>query len=478
MQAVFTEVAIQYFEAHAEERIAKLSQLTRFPTVSAEYAQRKASFEACAQWIKEEIQRMGWETVELIRFADGPPAIYAEWLGAGKNAPTLLLYGHYDVVPAETPEQWLHPPFEPHIEEERLYARGASDDKGQIWAILCAVEACLKGYGSSPLNLKALIEGEEESMSVHLAAFLEANQQRLKCDGILIADMDALHPQVPLIMYGTRGNCTVEVALSGPTHDLHSGTYGGGVENPLNVLVRLLASIQDGETRRILVPGFYDAVRPLSEREQALLEEIPINDEMGLAITGAPALAGESGYPLKARISSRPTFEVHGICGGYCGSGIKTVIPARATAKLSFRLVPDQDPQVIGKLVSEYLLKQAPPTVRMEVHFWGKANPATVDLDAPLIQAGEKALQRAFGAPPRFVRGGGSIPILNILQERLHPHILLTGYGLPQDNTHGVNESISLSQFRKGVHSVIYLLEELAGKERGLNGANRDSAEN
>ena len=326
--------------------------------------------------------------------------------------------------------------------------------------MLCAIEAWLKGSGGSPINIKVLLEGEEETLSAHFPCFLQENIERLRCDSILIADMDALHPQVPLIMYGTRGNCTMEVRLRGPSQELHSGTYGGGVENPLNVLTRLLASIQDGETRRIRVPGFYDAVLELSERELVYLEEVPITEEMGLAITGAPALAGEVGYPLKARISARPTFEVHGICGGYCGEGVKTIIPSQVEAKLSFRLVPDQDPLQIGELVKAYLLQQAPPTVQIEVKIWGKAHPATVDLDAPIVQSGQRALLRGFGAPPRFVRGGGSLPILNLLQELIHPHILLTGFGLPEDRSHSVNESFSLAQFRNGVRSVIFLFEE------------------
>lgn len=456
-----SDLAIQFFEAHQEESLEQLCQLIRFPTISAEYSERQAAFSDCAFWLQGAMNQMGLKNAQVIPLDQAPPLVYAEWLEAGEAAPTLLVYGHYDVVPVDPLDQWSQPPFEPVIVEGRLYGRGASDDKGQLWAILCAIKAVLQGAGELPLNLKILLEGEEEALSSHLPLFLEENRERLRCDGVLIADMEALHPQVPLIMYGTRGNCTLEVCLKGPSHELHSGTYGGGVENPLNVLVRLLASIQDGKTRRILVPGFYDSVRPLSEHELALLEEAPITDEMGLAITGAPVLAGEEGYPLKARISARPTFEVHGICGGYCGEGVKTVIPSRVSAKLSFRLVPDQDPAEIGKLVRDYLLQQAPPTVTIEVSLWGKAKPATVDLHAPLIAAGQRAIQRGFGAPPRFVRGGGSIPILNVLLEIVHPHILLTGFGLPEDRSHSTNESLSTSQFRNGVRSMIFLFEEV-----------------
>ncbi len=461
MKEDFSASALAYFERHQEETLEKLSQLIRFPTISAEYPERQAAFSECAIWLQGEMSQMGLENAQVIPLDHAPPLVYAEWLEAGNSAPTLLIYGHYDVVPVDPLDQWSQPPFEPVVSGGRLYGRGASDDKGQFWAILCAIEACLKSNGNLPLNLKILIEGEEEVLSRHLAAFLEENRERLRCDGILIADMEALHPQAPLIMYGTRGICMLEVHLQGPNHQLHSGTFGGGVENPLNVLVRLLASIQDGETRRILVPGFYDAVQPLSEREWALLEEVPITEEMGVAISGAPALAGEEGYPLKARISARPTFEVHGICGGYCGEGVKTVIPADVTAKLSFRLVSNQNPTIIGQLVKQYLVKQTPPTVILEVSILDEAQPAIIDCDAPLIAAGKRAIQRGFGALPKFVRGGGSIPILRPLQEILHPHVLLTGFGLPEDRTHSTDESIALSQFYNGVRSVMYLFEEV-----------------
>lgn len=460
MENLSTELALQFFEAHQEEAIEKLCQLIRFPTISAEYAERQAAFSDCALWLQEKMSLIGLEKAQVFRPDDAPPIVYAEWLGAGESALTLLVYGHYDVVPVESVEGWSSPPFEPVIAMGRLFGRGASDDKGQFWAVLCAIEAYLKGSGGAPINIKVLLEGEEEKRSPHLPPFLKKNQLHLSCDGILIADANALHPQVPLILYGTRGNCTLEVTLQGPSHELHSGTFGGGVENPLNVLVRLLATIQDGKTRRILVPGFYDAVRPISEREKGLLDDVPISDQMGLAVTGAPALAGEEGYALKERISLRPTFEVHGICGGYCGEGVKTAIPPQVIAKLSFRLVPDQNPLEISQLVQDYLCQQAPPTVKIEVSTGGTAHPATVDLDAPLMTAGQRALQRGFGAPPRFVRGGGSIAILNVLQELIHPHILLCGFGLPEDRTHSTNESFSLSQFRNGVRSVIYLFEE------------------
>ncbi len=461
MKTPNSTLAWQYFQDHQDQAIEKLSQLVRFPTISAEYHNRQAAFQQCAAWLREEMECIGLQNAEVISLRDAPPFIYGEWKGTDPKAFTLLIYGHYDVVPVDSSDQWETPPFQPKIVGDRIYGRGASDNKGQFWAVLCAIEAWLQSSSSSPINLKVLLEGEEEALSAHLPTFLQENRQRLSCNGILIADMDALHPQVPLIMYGTRGNCSLEVSLRGPSHELHSGTYGGGVENPLNVLVRLLASIQDGKSRRILVPGFYDAVHPMSEREQAFLADLPVTEEMGLAITGAPALAGEEGYPLKARISARPTFEVHGVCGGYCGEGIKTVIPASVRAKLSFRLVPDQDPLIIGRLVEDFLRQQAPPTVTMEVILRGKAYPASVDLDAPIIKAGQHAIQRGFSAPPRFVRGGGSIPILNVLQETVHPQILLTGFGLPQDNAHSTNESYSLSQFRSGVRSTIYLFEEL-----------------
>ena len=448
--------ALDFARANRQAWLAKLVELLRFPTISSLYLSNQADFAACADWLVQALADMGFERAERMP-TGGPDVVYAEWLGA-PGAPTLLLYGHYDVMPVDPLSDWKTSPFEPVVDEKRIRARGASDDKGQFFALLCAAEAWLK-TGGLPVNLKVLLEGEEEETSRHLVGFIQEHRDLLSCDGIIIADMGGLDPMVPLVEYGTRGNCFMEVTVTGPAKDLHSGTYGGAVDNPFNVLVRLLAQIQDGQTRKILVPGFYERVKELTPREQALAQEVPISNEIGLYTTGAPALGGESEYPLKVRISSRPTFEVHGIRGGYTGEGIKTVIPATAMAKLSFRLVPDQDPDEVYRLVSEYLARLAPPTVKLAFVQLGRAWPATVNLDAPVVQAAGEAFLCGFGVPPKYIRGGGSLPILTIMQEHLHPDALLTGFGLPEDGEHAPNESLAISQFFRGIDMMVHYFD-------------------
>jgi len=451
--------ALEYARAHQHRSLERLFELLRFPTISSLFPANRANFEACAAWLVNTLLEMGFQRASVYP-TGGPDVVYAEWLGAG-DAPTLLIYGHYDVMPVEPVEEWKHSPFAPVVEAERIYARGASDDKGQFFALLCAAEAWIQ-TGGLPVNLKILLEGEEEELSPHLADFIRQNRDLLRCDGIVIADMGGLHPMVPLIEYGTRGNCALELTVSGAARDLHSGTYGGAVDNPFNVLVRLLAQVQDGVTRKILVPGFYERVKELTPREQALADEVPISDEAALFLTGAPALGGEPDYPLKARISSRPTFDIHGIRGGYTGEGVKTVIPAMAAAKVSFRLVPDQRPDEIYRLVTEYLSRLAPPTVKLTFSLLGQAEPATVRLDAPVVRAASEAFRRGFGVTPKYVRGGGSLPILTILQSELHPDVLLTGFGLPEDGEHAPNESLALGQFWRGIEMMIHYFECVA----------------
>ncbi len=296
--------ALDFAHAKRQPWLDSLLELLRFPTISSQFPANQADFEACTNWLVQTLGEMGLQHAQKIA-TGGPEVVYADWLEAGAT-PTLLVYGHYDVMPVDPLSDWLHTPFEPFVDEKRIYARGASDDKGQFFALLCAAEAWIK-TGGLPVNLKVLLEGEEEETSRHLVEFIQQKRDLLSCDGIVIADMDALDPLVPLVEYGTRGNCSMEVTVRGPAHDLHSGTYGGAVDNPLNVLVRILAQIQDGRTRKILVPGFYDRVKELTSREQALSDEVPITDEAGQALTGVPALGGEAGYPLKTS-HQRPPY--------------------------------------------------------------------------------------------------------------------------------------------------------------------------
>jgi acetylornithine deacetylase/succinyl-diaminopimelate desuccinylase-like protein len=452
--------AVEFSRANRPGTLEKLLELLRFKTISSQYQRYQDEFARCSAWLVEQLESMGLERAEIIP-TSAAPLVYAEWLKAGSASPTLLIYGHYDVMPVEPAQAWKHPPFEPFVDEQRIYARGASDDKGQFFAVLSALHAWLKGTGRLPLNVKVLLEGEEEELSPNLDQILTNNQERLKCDGILVADMGGLDPRVPLVMYGTRGNLAIEVTVNGPSKDLHSGTYGGAVDNPLNVLTRLTAALQDPHTHKITLPGFYDRVKELTPRELELAQAVPITDEAGLILTGVPALAGEQGYPLKLRVSSRPTFDIHGIAGGYNGPGIKTVIPSSATAKLSFRLVPDQQPHEILDCVQNYLTGLAPNTVQLSIQTLGQAAPLTVDLDHPIIMAAKEAYQRSFDAPPCYVRGGGSLRIASLFQQYINPAILLTGFGLPEDCEHAPNESFALGQFYRGTEMVIHYLDIL-----------------
>jgi acetylornithine deacetylase/succinyl-diaminopimelate desuccinylase-like protein len=375
-----------------------------------------------------------------------------------------LIYGHVDVQPIDPAEEWTHPPFEPVVEGDNLYARGASDDKGQAFAVLAALESYLKTSGQLPVNVKVLLEGEEEVTSPNLFPYIRAHAQELSADAILIADQDMLDPEHPIIMWGERGNLYTEIEVRGPAHDLHSGTFGGAVDNPFNVLVRLLAKLQDETSRKILIPNFYDKVQELTDEERALISQVPINEQIGMYLTGAPALGGEEGYSLAERISVRPTLEIHGIAGGFTGAGSKTVIPSKATAKVSMRLVPDQSPDEIFESLKSYLPPLCPPTVQIEIRAIGKAHPIKIDTTAPAVQAAAEAYQKGFGCKPIYLRAGGSLPIVHEMIEVLSKPgskipVVLIGFGLPDDRTHAPNEKFYLPNFYRGIETVIHYLD-------------------
>lgn len=403
-----------------------------------------------------------------IRKTAGHPVVYAEWLEAD-TAPTLLIYGHFDVQPIDPANEWTRPPFMPTIEGGNLYARGASDDKGQSFAIIAGLESYFKTSGKLPVNVKILLEGEEEVTSPNLFPYIRAHAEELTADAILIADQDMLDPQHPVIMWGVRGILYLEVEVTGPAHDLHSGTFGGSVDNPFNVLVRLLAQLQDGKSRKVLIPHFYDKVEELTNEERTLISQAPINEEIGLYLTGAPQLGGEQDRPLAERISVRPTFEVHGIAGGFTGEGSKTVIPAKATAKISMRLVPNQNPDEILPLLEVHLQNLCPPSAKLTIRVIGTASPVKIDYKAPAIQAAATAYEKGFGHKPVYLRGGGSLPIVDEMMKILSvAHwngsmqpipVVMIGFGLPDDNSHSPNEKILLMNFYHGIDTVIHFLD-------------------
>jgi acetylornithine deacetylase/succinyl-diaminopimelate desuccinylase-like protein len=455
------EKALTYARENRDTHLSQLQDWLRIPSIST-LPEHKDDVLMAAQFAADKLSAMGFPRVD-IDATPGHPIVYAEW--SGLSTPTLLIYGHFDVQPVDPLDEWTRPPFEPMVEGDNLYARGASDDKGQAFAVLAALESFLKTSGKLPVNVKVLLEGEEEVISPNLFPYLHANAKKLAADAILIADQDMLDPKVPVVMWGVRGNLYVEIEVRGPARDLHSGTFGGGVDNPFNVLARLLASLQDGKTRKVLIPGFYDKVQELTEEERALIARAPINDEVGLYLTGAPELGGEAGYPLAERVSVRPTFEIHGIVGGFTGEGMKTVIPSKATAKVSMRLVPNQSPEEIAVSLETYLQKLCPSTVKLDFRILGQAEPVKIDYKSPAVQAAATAYQRGFGAPPVFLRGGGSLPIVRAMIDELSQPgkgdipVVMIGFGLPDDHTHAPNEKFHLPNFYNGIETVIHYLE-------------------
>ncbi len=455
------EQALTYAREHRKAHLSQLQDWLRIPSISTLPA-HKDDIRRAAQFAADKLSGIGFPRVDIDE-TPGHPIVYAE--RSGLDAPTLLLYGHYDVQPVDPFDEWMRLPFDPVIEGDNLYARGASDDKGQAFAVLAALEAYLKTSGILPVNVKVLLEGEEEVTSPNLFPYIRDQAQKLAADAILIADQDMLDPKVPVVMWGVRGNLYIEIEVRGPARDLHSGTFGGAVDNPFNVLVRMLAGLQDGTTRKVLIPGFYDDVQELNAEERALIAQAPINDEIGLHLTGASALGGEAGYPLAERVSVRPTLEVHGIAGGFTGEGMKTVIPTKATAKVSMRLVPDQTPDEIAESLEAYLRKLCPPTVQMDFRVLGKANPVKIDYKSPAVQAAATAYERGFGYPPVFLRGGGSLPIVQTMIEELSQPgrgdipVVMIGFGLPDDRTHAPNEKFYLPNFYHGIETVIHYLE-------------------
>ena len=439
-------------------QLDELSEWLRIPSIST-LSQHKADVERAAGWLAQKMTAIGLQNVEIIE-AGGHPIVYGDWLHAGNDAPTILIYGHYDVQPVDPLELWTSPPFEPSVRGEDLFARGASDDKGQLFAHVAAVEALLETFGALPANVKFLVEGEEEAGSRSLTAYLPAETEKLAADVCLISDTHILAPDQPLIIYGLRGMWAGEITVRGPSQDLHSGIFGGAVHNPNQALCELLARLHDGGGR-VTVPGFYDDVLALTETERNALAQVPYNEEKLMQESGVPAAWGEEGFSVTERIGARPTLEINGMWGGFIGDGFKTVIPAEAHAKVSCRLVPDQQSSAIGPMIEQFLRQIAPRTVEVAVSTLQHAPATVVPLDVPEMRAAASAYARVFGAEPVFSREGGSIPIATVVQEALGIPILFMGFGLPDDNLHAPNEKLHLPNFYRGIRVGIALMEEL-----------------
>ena len=449
-----------YFAANDPRIRDELFELLRIPSVSAR-SEHNADTARAAQWVADNMSNAGLRAI--VHPTAGHPIVVGEWRGAGPDALTLLVYGHYDVQPAEPLELWHSPAFEPTIRDGKLFCRGSVDDKGQLFIHMKALEAHLKVRGTLPINVIVVAEGEEEVGSDHLAEFIEANKQELACGAVVISDSAMFAPGLPSILSSLRGLAYFQIDVTGPTSDLHSGSYGGAVINPAMALARILATMHDANGH-VAIYGFYDRVRDWGEKARREIKSLPFEDEHFRAETGAPALGGEVGYTTLERVWMRPTCEVNGLLSGYTGEGAKTVLPSTAMAKVSCRLVPDQDPREIETLMRAHVERVAPDGVTVTVTVLHGGRPWRAELTGPLYDAGRRALAAAFGKEPVITGEGGSIPVVGDFQQILGAPVLLMGFGLPGENAHAPNEWLSMDNFEKGLRAVAMLYEELGKK--------------
>jgi acetylornithine deacetylase/succinyl-diaminopimelate desuccinylase-like protein len=439
--------------------LEELKDYIRIPSISTD-PEYKADVRRAAEFLLGKMRAAGL-AAELIETA-GHPLVYGEWTQA-PGAPTVLFYGHYDVQPVDPVDLWRHPPFEPTEEGDKLVARGATDDKGQSYTHLKAVAAMLAERGALPVNVKFLVEGEEEAGGEAIDRYVrEDGGKRLACDCVVISDSSLYAPGQPALVYGLKGLAYMEIKVTGPNRDLHSGTYGGGVANPLNALCHIVDRLRDPETGKISIPGFYDDVRPLASWEREEMAKLPFDEDAYRRELGVGELFGERGYTTRERVGARPTCDVNGIFGGYEGKGAKTVLPSWGGAKVSMRLVPDQKPETIARLFTDYVKQIAPPGVTVEVSYLHGADPVIVEARGPIVDAAMEAMAEIWGARPVRMREGGSIPIVSTFSQVLGVPVLLLGFGLNDDALHSPNEKFNISHFYNGIRSVARLLDRLA----------------
>ena len=437
--------------------LEELKDLLRIPSVST-LPEHKDDCRKAADFLARELHRIGLENVRLIE-TEGHPLVYADWLhAAGK--PTVLCYGHYDVQPPDPLDEWVSPPFEPVERNGNIYARGAVDDKGQVWAQMKALESLLAADGKLPLNVRVLFEGEEEVGGEGIAAYVASKPDEMKADFALVSDTELFAPGLPTLCVGLRGMIYTEIEVRGAKTDLHSGMYGGAAPNPFVALAQIIARLKD-EKGRILIPGFYDDMIPPSPEELAAWTSLPFDEEeYRKAEVGSKTLVGEDGFSVLERTWARPTLDVHGIPGGFTGAGAKTVIPAKALAKVSMRLVPGMTPAKSFEKYKRYVEEICPPGVDLEVRLIHSGDPCLVPVDNPYIQAATRALHEVWGKDTVFIRSGGSIPIVGDFATHLGLPSVMMGFGLPDDNLHAPNEKFNLKNFELGIQSLIRFLEE------------------
>jgi acetylornithine deacetylase/succinyl-diaminopimelate desuccinylase-like protein len=449
--------AVDYARENHPRFLSELKDLLRIPSIST-LPENKADCRRAAEFLLAELTRIGFEHARLLE-TEGHPLVYADWLHA-EGKPTALFYGHYDVQPTDPEDEWLSPPFEPTERNGNLYGRGTCDDKGQVWAQIKGLESLLAANGKLPINVRALFEGEEEVGGEGIEAFVASKPPELKSDFALVSDTELFAPGLPTLCVGLRGMIYTELEVRGAKTDLHSGMYGGAAPNPFVAIAQIVAKLKD-EDGHILIPGFYDGIIPPSPEELAAWSSLPFDEEhYRLTEVGSRTLVGEAGYSVLQRTWARPTLDVHGIPGGFIGAGAKTVIPAKAVAKVSMRLVPGMTPARTFALYKDYVEKIAPVGVDIEVRLIHSGDPCLVRVDNPYIQAATTALREVWGQETVFIRSGGSIPIVGDFDRNLGIPSVMMGFGLPDDNIHAPNEKFCLKNFELGIESVIRFLEE------------------
>jgi acetylornithine deacetylase/succinyl-diaminopimelate desuccinylase-like protein len=448
---------ISFVDSNKDRYLSELKDFLAIPSVSSQ-KNHAPDMRRCAQWVADHMRTVGMQNIQIFE-TKGHPVVYSEWMGA-PGKPTVLFYGHYDVQPVDPLNLWTSPPFEATIRGENLYARGSADDKGQVFIHLKAIEAYMKNGGSLPVNLKMIVEGEEEVGSENLDDFVKGHKDLLKADLVLISDSSMFAKGVPSVCYGLRGLSYMEVEVTGPNRDLHSGSFGGSVHNPIQALSEMIASLHD-KNGKVTIPGFYKDVRPLTKTERSAFKKLPWNDKRYSKELGVGQLYGEKGFTTLERLWARPTLECNGIWGGYTGEGAKTVLPSKASAKISMRIVADQDSGKISKLFEKHIRKIAPKTVTVKVQAHHGGEPAITPIDSPGVQAAVAALEKGFGKKPLYQREGGSIPIVVQFKKILGLDTVLLGFGLPDENAHAPDEFINLDNFFGGIRTSVHFYSEL-----------------
>ena len=453
------EKVLKYIEENKKRHLDEMLECVRMETISA-LPEKEPEIRRCGEWLVKRLAAAGFENAS-IKETGGFPAVYADWLHAGKDKPTIMVYGHYDVQPVDPIEQWTHPPFDPTIEDGWIYARGTSDDKTQLLTHVFALESIMKANGKLPVNIKIFLESEEEGGTGSTHRFVEENHELLACDAVAISDTAWPSMEMPTIIYALRGIAYFEVMVKGPNRDLHSGVYGGKVQNTLNAMARIMAALHDDEGR-IAIPGVYDDVLPLADAEKADFAKVSAPDEVLEKDLGVNALWGERGFTSNERNWARPALDINGVWGGYSGEGGKTVIAAEGGFKVSMRLVANQKVERVKKQLTDYIAKVCPPGVTVEVKFLHGGEPVMVPIDNPLVACAQDAVEKAFGKKPALVREGASVPITAAFLDELKAPSILMGFGLNEDNIHSPNEKFRLDHFYKGITACAHFYTEAA----------------